>query len=177
VVRFTTAFAGRTGGVTEFRVTIFGVGSRMMRDERAGIAVLEELARRPLPQGVRLCETGTDGYGLATDLEETDVAVVVDCAAMGREPGAVVAFSPEEAESTFQDRRLSLHSLDVLSVIQLARQLGCKAEVRIVGIQPATVEVGDELSEAVAAAIPRAVALVEREIAAALRNRPAEHAE
>ncbi len=160
--------------MTELRVTIFGVGSRMMRDERAGIMVLEELARRPLPPGVRLRETGTDGYGLAADLDDTDVAIVVDCAQMGREPGAVVAFSPEEAESTFQDRRLSLHSLDVLSVIQLARQLGCKAEVRIVGIQPGAVEIGDELSAAVAAAIPRAVALVEREIAAARAGRPAE---
>jgi len=163
--------------VTELRVTIFGVGSRMMRDERAGIAVLEELARRPLPPGVLLRETGTDGYGLATDLEDADVAIVVDCAQMGKEPGTVLAFSPEEAESRFLDRRMSLHSLDVLSVIQLARQLGCKATIRIVGIQPATVEVGDELSEAVAAAVPRAVALVEREVAAAIRNRPAEHAE
>ncbi len=154
--------------MTEFRVTIFGVGSRMMRDERAGIAVLEELARRTLPPGVRLRETGTDAYGLATDLEETDAAIVVDCAQMGKEPGTVLVFSPEEAESTFLDRRMSLHSLDVLSVIQLARQLGCAATIRIVGIQPATVEVGDELSEAVAAAVPRAVALVEREVAAAL---------
>ena len=157
--------------MTEFRVTIFGVGSRMMRDERAGIAVLEELAARSLPQGVRLRETGTDAYGLATDLEDTQAAIIVDCAQMGKEPGTVLVFSPEEAESTFLDRRMSLHSLDVLSVIQLARQLGCAATIRIVGIQPAVVDVGDDLSEAVAAAIPRAVALVEGEVAAALEEK------
>ncbi len=50
--------------MTESRVTIFGAGSRMMGDERAGIAVLEALAQTPLPPGVALRETGTDGYGL-----------------------------------------------------------------------------------------------------------------
>jgi len=159
--------------VTQFRITVFGAGSRMMRDERAGIAVLEELARRALPQGVALRETGTDGYGLVNDLEETDYAIVVDCADMGKPPGTVVAFSPDEVESTAADARLSLHSINLLGVVQLARQLGCRAVVRIVGIQPQVVEFGDELSPAVAAAIPQAVSLVEREIAAALAARDA----
>ncbi len=136
----------------------------MMQDERAGIAVLEELARRPLPEGVALRETGTDGYGLLADLEDVDVAIVVDCARMGREPGTVLAFSPEEVESLGWDRRMSLHSVDLLGVVALARQLGYRAAIRIIGIEPAAVAVGDELSEAVSAAIPRAVELVLREI-------------
>lgn len=154
--------------MTQFRITIFGAGSRMMRDERAGIAVIEELATRPLPQGVAVRETGTDGYGLVNDLEDTDVAIIVDCADMGLAPGSVRAFAPEEVESTVRDRRMSLHSVNLLGVVQLAQQLGHRARVRIVGIQPQAVELGDELSEPVAAAIPRAVALVEREVATAL---------
>jgi len=161
--------------VTQFRITIFGAGSRMMRDERAGIAVLEALGRRPLPPCVSLRETGTDGYGLVNDLEDTDVGIIVDCADMGLPPGTVRAFSPEEVESTVRDRRMSLHSVNLLGVVQLAQQLGHRARVRIVGIQPQVVELGDDLSEAVAAAIPRAVELVEREIATALvPPRPAE---
>ncbi|HUT32522.1 MAG TPA: hydrogenase maturation protease [Planctomycetota bacterium] len=152
------------------RITVFGVGSRMMRDERAGVAVLEELARRVLPRDVRLRETGTDGYGLVNDFEDTDVAIIVDCAEMGREPGTVLVFSPDEVASTVLDRRMSLHSLDLLGVIQLAQQLGYETAIRVVGIQPAVVDFGEELSEAVAAAVPRAVALVERELAAAIQG-------
>jgi hydrogenase maturation protease len=140
----------------------------MMRDERAGIAVLEELARRPLPDGVTLRETGTDGYGLINDLEDTDVAIIVDCANMGREPGTVLAFSPKEVESTVQDQRMSLHSVNLLGVVQLAKTLGLTARIRIIGIQPKVVEMGEELSDEVAAAVPRAIELVESEIAAAL---------
>ena len=158
--------------MTEFRVTVFGAGSRMMRDERVGIAVLDELARRPLPHGVRLRETGTDGYGLVTDLDDTDAAIIVDCAQMGKEPGTVLVFSPEEAESTMLDHRVSLHSIDLLGVVRLAQQLGARASIRIVGIEPEVVDFGDELSGTVAAAVPRAVALVEREVAAALAAMP-----
>jgi hydrogenase maturation protease len=154
--------------VTKIRIKVFGAGSRLMRDERAGIAVLEALARRPLPEGVELRETGTDGYGLATDLEDADAAIVVDCAEMGKAPGTVAVFSPGEVESTLLDRRMSLHSINLLAVIQLAQQLGCRARIRIVGIQPQVVAFGEELSESVAAAVPRAVATVEREIAEAI---------
>jgi len=149
------------------RVTVFGAGSRMMRDERAGIAVLEELERRPLPEGVALRETGTDGYGLVNDLEDTDVAIVVDCADMGREAGTVLVFSPQEVESTVRDRRMSLHSIDLLGVMRLAKALGYATRIRIVGIQPKVVEMGEELSDEVAAALPRAVEAVYREIARA----------
>ena len=152
------------------RVTVFGAGSRMMRDERAGIAVLEELERRPLPEGVALRETGTDGYGLVNDLEDTDVAIVVDCADMGREAGTVHVFSPEEVESTIQDRRMSLHSINLLGVVQLARRLGLPAKIRIVGIQPKAVEMGEDLSPEVAAALPRAVEAVDREIETAKKG-------
>jgi len=141
-----------------------------MRDERAGIAVLEALARRPLPEGVELRETGTDGYGLATDLEDADAAIIVDCADMGRKPGTVAIFSPDEVESTLLDRRMSLHSIDLLAVVKLAQQLGCRARVRIVGIQPQAVDFGEELSAPVAAAVPRAAEIVEREIAAMLKG-------
>jgi len=143
----------------------------MMRDERVGIAVLEELARRKLPDGVMLRETGTDGYGLVNDLADTDVAIIVDCADMGKEPGTVLVFSPDEVESTIREQRVSVHSIDLLGVIQLAQKLGHAARIRIVGIQPEVVGLGEGLSDAVAAAVPRAVELVEKEIAAALGSK------
>jgi hydrogenase maturation protease len=143
----------------------------MMRDERAGIAVLEELARRPLPEGVSLRETGTDGYGLINDLEDTDFAIIVDCANMGCAPGTVLAFSPEEVESTVQDQRMSLHSVNLLGVVQLAKTLGLAARIRIIGIQPKVVEMGEDLSDEVAAAVTRAIEVVHREIAAALGSK------
>ena len=145
-----------------------------MRDERAGIAVLEELARRNLPGAVVLRETGTDGYGLVNDLEDTDAAIIVDCADMGREPGTVLAFSPEEVESTVRDRRISLHSVNLLGVVRLAQILGHKARIRIIGIQPKVVEMGEEFSPEVAAAVPRAVEMAEREVAAALEEKSQE---
>jgi hydrogenase maturation protease len=150
------------------RITVFGAGSRMMGDERAGIAVLEALAERVLPEGVSLRETGTDGYGLVNDLEGCDAAIIVDCADMGQAPGTVLAFGPDEVESTVRDRRMSMHSVNLLGVVRLAQQLGTATRIRIVGIQPQVVEMGEELTGAVAAAVPRAVALVKQEIAAAL---------
>ncbi len=150
------------------RIMVFGAGSRMMGDERAGIAVLEELSRTTLPHNVTLRETGTDGYGLLTDLEDADLAIVVDCAKMGLEPGSVVVFGPEEVEDRLPDKTISLHSISLLRVIQLAQQLGYTTRIRIVGIEPARVEPSEELSEPVAQAVPRAVRCVLEEIRRAL---------
>ena len=150
------------------RIMVFGAGSRMMGDERAGIAVLEELSHTTLPHNVTLRETGTDGYGLLTDLEDADLAIVVDCAKMGLEPGSVVVFGPEEVEDRLPDKTISLHSISLLRVIQLAQQLGYTTRIRIVGIEPARVEPSDELSEPVAQAVPRAVRCVLEEIRRAL---------
>jgi len=152
------------------RIVVFGAGSRMMGDERAGIAVLEKLSHADLPDCVALRETGTDGYGLLTDIEDADVAIVVDCAKMGLEPGSVVVFGPEEVEDRLPDHTVSLHSISLLRVIQLAQQLGYTTRIRIVGIEPARVEPSDELTEPVTRAIPRAVECVLDEIRRALEN-------
>lgn len=154
------------------RIVVFGAGSRMMSDERVGVAITEELARHPLPDNVTVREVGTDGYGLLSDLADADVAIVVDCARMGLEPGSVVVFGPEEVEDRLPDRRISLHSISLLGVVRLAERLGYGASIRIVAVEPQSVEPGEELSEPVAAAVPRALALIGEEIRRASQLRP-----
>ena len=102
--------------------------------------------------------------------EDADVAIIVDCADMGKEPGTVVAFSPHEVESTVRDTRVSLHSINLLGVVELAQALGYTAKIRIIGIQPQAVDFGEDLTEAVEAAVRPAAGLVVREIAATLED-------
>ncbi len=156
--------------MAEPRIIVFGAGSRIMSDEGVGIAVLERLARADLSDAVTLRETGTDGYSLLCDLEEADVAIIVDCAKMGRQPGTVVVFDPQEVQDVDAARRISLHSVSLLRLVRVARQLGYRGAIRIVGIEPQSIQPGEALSEAVARAVPVAVAKVKEEIERALRN-------
>jgi len=67
-------------------------------------------------------------------------------------------FKPDEVASLKSDKVLSLHSADVLGVIELGKTLGEKlAEIHIVAVQPEFVGPREGLSDRVLRALPNAV--------------------
>ena len=146
-------------------VVVIGVGNLLLRDEGVGVHVVREIQRLALP--VRAIDGGTAGVGLVDYLEHAAQVVFVDAARMGKEPGEVVRFGPEEVAAAVDEaeagERLSLHEQSLLGVLRLANALGYEPKVTIIGIEPKEIDWGTELSAEVAAAVPRVVELVRRE--------------
>ncbi len=146
------------------RIIVIGVGNRTLSDEGAGFRVISAVAREA-PAWVEVVDAGLPGPGLVFLLEGKDKAIIVDAVDAGRPAGTVCRFCPEELSSVDTSQDYSLHQGNILLYIQLAEALGLNAKkVILVGIQPQTLSLGEELSPAVEKAIPAAAELVLKEL-------------
>lgn len=123
-----------------------------------GCCVIEELALRKLPPDVEVMDGGTPGVGLLHLLEGRTRALIVDAAEMGRLPGEVARFRPEEVKLLGSTQRFSLHRSAVSDALALARELGLALpEIIIYAVQVGRVAWSEELSPPVEAAMPRLI--------------------
>jgi hydrogenase maturation protease len=150
---------------------IVGIGNILLRDDGVGIAVVREIERRAgrgdlqLPDGTALVDGGTLGLGLLPLVAEARAIVLVDAVDRGREPGALEVLRGAElvAEAAGGGRsgavRVSRGGLGDLLVA--ARLAGTDpAAIALVGIQPAEIAVGLELTAAVRKAVSAAAEIV-----------------
>lgn len=142
---------------------VIAVGNPFCGDDGVGAAVLAELAAAS--PHLRLADLGTDALALVEALRPDEPCVIVDAARMGRQPGAVAAFRPEEARLRLGADGLSVHGLGLAEAFALAGQLGrMPGDLLVVGVEPAGVTPGTGLSDAVAAAVPRVVEIIQAEV-------------
>ncbi len=144
------------------RVVVIGVGNELYDDDGVGVAVARELAAAGPPAGVEVIEGHVGGLDLLFDMEEADHVIFVDAVAMGRAPGEVVAFTPEEVKLLPPGTVASLHHIGLEQVLGLAELMGVTPNLHVVGIEPERVAPGLALSEAAARAVPVALAEVRR---------------
>ncbi len=148
------------------RTLVVSVGQRAAGDDGVGIAVLDELGRRDVPEGTELLHL-VDPTDLVTLLERGERVVLVD-AVLGSPPGVVVELEPEEL-SARASHPASSHGLGAAQAIRLARALSsddAAPHLRVVAVsiaRPNRYRVGlsPEVSAAVPAAANRVLALLE----------------
>lgn len=138
------------------RTRVVGIGQKVAGDDGVGIAVLDELSRRRVPEGTELLRL-VDPMALVSLLETEDRVVLVD-AVLASPPGVVMDLSPEEISSQ-ASQPASSHGMGAARAIELARALSpdTTPDLRVVAItigRPDRYRVG--LSPEVAAAVPKA---------------------
>ncbi|MHC4713682.1 MAG: hydrogenase maturation protease [Planctomycetota bacterium] len=148
-------------------VAILGIGNTLYGDDGFdtlygddgfGPRVARQLAETPLPAGVDVIDAGAIGIDLLDYLTGYDRVIIIDAAEMGLEPGTIRTFAPDQVRSLEKGTPLSLHSTDILGVIELAKALGKPvAEIHVVAVQPEFVGPGEHLSEEVKQAVEPAV--------------------
>jgi hydrogenase maturation protease len=138
---------------------VIALGQAAAGDDGVGLAVLEHLRRRGVPDGVELVHAAEDG-ALITLLETPRPVVLVD-AVLGEPPGEVLELTPQQLEASAV-RAVSTHGLGVAQAVALAREVApatVPPAIWIVGITIAPpARYVQALSAAVAAAVPRAAA-------------------
>jgi len=138
---------------------ILGIGNTLLQDEGIGIHVLHELQRQyPEPDGVSYIDGGTLSFTLAGMVEDSDSLIVVDAAQLKKEPGSMDCFIGEEMDRFLGQVKRSVHEIGLLDLLDMARLAERVPPQRaLVGIQPGSIDWGDEPSAAVRDAIPGAV--------------------
>jgi len=128
---------------------VLGLGNPLMGDEGIGNELVELLkSTSDQCSGVDFIDAGTGGMSLLYHFENRKKAIIIDCAFMGETPGTVKRFTPEEVKTVKKLTHLSLHEVDILKVIELAKQLNqCPEEIIFYAIQPDKVEQQHHLSK------------------------------
>jgi hydrogenase maturation protease len=168
-----------TGPSDRAGVLVAGVGNIFLGDDAFGVEVVQRLARRPLPEGVRVVDFGIRGLHLAYALcDGYEAVVLVDAAPRGGPPGTLYILEPEPGPSLPHSEGLPLiepHNLDPARVLRLVAALG--GQVRrlvVVGCEPDTSggeeDFSAEMSAPVRAAVDEAVGLVESLVARLLHG-------
>ncbi|MBW1646217.1 MAG: HyaD/HybD family hydrogenase maturation endopeptidase [Deltaproteobacteria bacterium] len=157
------------------KIGILGIGNLLMGDEGVGIHLLRYLEKNfILPPEVELHDGGTAGLMLASFVESCRILLVVDALDIAAPPGTIRVFHHEEVRAGQLPTSLSPHQLGFLETIELCR-LRDRApdQVVVIGICPARVEPGIELSAAIRQQLPSLAAAVGRQLAAfGLRLKP-----
>ncbi len=146
---------------------VLALGNPLRGDDGVGAAVIEALAAAGVPQGVDLVDGGTPGLETVLLLQGYQRAIIIDAAAMGREPGVWVRFTPDEVVLPSEDSGLrgTLHDAGLAEALQLGKMLGIlPGELVIFGVQP--LQLGWELglSDQVRAAVPQVCAAILSEL-------------
>jgi hydrogenase maturation protease len=161
------------------RVLVAGVGNIFLGDDGFGVEVVQRLARRHQPEGVRVVDFGIRGIDLTYALMDGyEGVILVDATRRGGPPGTLYVLEPEPGSPAgLEGLLVEPHALTPDRVLRLAAALGGPARrVALVGCEPAAAgeeEMSLGLSEPVRAAVDEAVGLVESLVAKLLAEAPA----
>ena len=157
---------------------ILGLGNVICGDDGVGVAAVERLARDyELPEGVQALDGGTLGLSLLAHVTGADDLLLVDAIRTGAPPGTLVRLAGSDVAPAVRER-LSVHQIGVADLLDALRLLDeVPRRLVLLGLEPATLELGLGCSPAVAARIDDLVAAVAAEAEALghpLRRRPAD---
>ena len=145
-------------------VLVLGVGNALLGDDGAGLLVLAELERDAAEWGgqVEFLDGGTQGLALLDRIASRRALLVLDAVALGAEPGTVHVL---RGWAHAGGRASTAHESNVAELLQASTLLGeCPEQVTVIGIEPARIETGMGVSEAVAKAVGEAVEAARREL-------------
>lgn len=147
-------------------ILVLGLGNLLMTDDALGGRVIATLEQRfTFPAQVALLDGGTLGLDLLPRLEGIDKLLVVDALEMDAAPGTLFRLAGDEVPRAFAGK-LSVHQMGLQDLLAVAELLGhLPAQLVVWGAQAASIEMGTELSAALAPALERVVEAVVGELA------------
>jgi hydrogenase maturation protease len=133
---------------------VLGLGNVLLMDDGVGGAAVSLLLDRfEVPDGVSVLDGGTLGLSLLPHLEAADTVILVDAVRTDDAPGTLVRFDGDDVAPAVATR-LSPHQVGVADLLDGARWLGRYPErVLLLGLVPASIELGVGLSPMVHASL------------------------
>ncbi|MGE5462787.1 MAG: hydrogenase 3 maturation endopeptidase HyCI [Syntrophothermus sp.] len=139
------------------RIAILGIGNALRSDDAAGILVARGLAQSRIARElhfVRVIDAGHAPENRTVELRPFDpeLVILVDAAEMGKAPGAAHWVGIDEIDGM----SASTHSMPLSMLAKyLTLEFGC--EVRVLGIQPQSNELGESISREVLGSVEKIV--------------------
>jgi hydrogenase maturation protease len=165
--------------MTNPNILVAGLGNIFLGDDGFGVEVVRKLSEHTLPAEVRVVDIGIRSFDLAFALHDgADLTILVDATQRGNPPGTLYTIEINTKDlGSRQTPAVDGHRLDPMQVLKMAKGMdGELGRILLVGCEPATFGPEEEgqmgLSPPVAAAVDRAVELIESLIAKSRNDRP-----
>jgi hydrogenase maturation protease len=133
-------------------LAIVGVGNPIMGDDGVGPTVVDRLTESPAGSAadVRLTDAGTTGFLALEAMSGAERAVVVDAVETGDTPGTIHEYRCVDGSFETAIPEMTMHDVSFTEAMVAARDVyDLPDEIRILGVEPADVSIGEELSEPV----------------------------
>ena len=137
------------------RIVIAGLGNLLLRDDGVGVHAVTELQKDP-PACGEVIDVGTAVLHAQSLVEDAEKLLLIDAVRADGEPGTVYLFNGDDVRA--DSSPASLHSMGLCSAIRMLPEDRRPKEVLVLGVEPAVIEYGMELSPVVLAVLPRVVA-------------------
>jgi hydrogenase maturation protease len=135
------------------KIAVVGVGNTIHSDDGVGVHALMKLQADPrLPRDVTLIDGGTHGIDLLAYLHDSSRLLLLDAVDVGERAGTLVRMGDSELRGL--PCGASVHQLgvaDLLATLPLVSDI--PREIVLLGVQPASTDLGTELSAPVEAAL------------------------
>jgi hydrogenase maturation protease len=137
-------------------ILVMGVGNYLMGDEGIGVRLIEEMARKPLPEYLELLDGGTGGFLLLDRFQAYRTVIFIDATMDGKPAGSISLLRPKFA-SDFPSA-LSVHDLGLKDMIEAVYLLEHEPELYLLTISIDHIDpMSLALSKPVEDAIPEAI--------------------
>ena len=138
---------------------IIGLGNYARNDDGIGLRIVEKIVEQDLDKDFEAVEIGNDGMRLLTYFtDRTDSILLVDCALMDRKPGEHLLFSYDDIRTEKKVGNISTHEGDIVKLVELAKSLEYPVpEIRILAVEPESLEMDMTLSECLESRLPEYV--------------------
>lgn len=150
------------------RIVILGTGNLLRSDDGVGVHAAQALALDP-PPGAEVVDAGTDVLSALPFLEQADRALLIDALQAGGAPGDVYEL-PEDQVRARTDGAATAHAVSLLAARHLSPPGARWPAITVLGVEPAVLDYGTQLSPAVAAALPEVLRRSRAIVAAWLRD-------
>jgi hydrogenase maturation protease len=152
------------------KVIICGIGNTLLQDEGVGVHVVRELQKLPLPPSVEVIEAGTMLLDFIFQMREARQVILVDAMRADGPPGSIYLLDARDLLQARTDQPLSLHQVGAVQILKIMALEKDPPPCLVIGIEPASLEWGLELSETIKEKMPEILKVVQDEIGTALSS-------
>jgi len=148
------------------KTLILGVGNYILSDDGLSVHVLERLqADNLIPDDIQMIDGGTCGLDLLQYLEGVSNLIIID-AIKTRDgtPGSIIRLDGDQIPA-YLSLKISPHDIGLPDLLATAKLRDLYPEnIVAFGIQPASLELGVDLSPEVAANVDALIELIKKEV-------------
>ncbi|MBU8848544.1 MAG: HyaD/HybD family hydrogenase maturation endopeptidase [Desulfobacterales bacterium] len=153
------------------KLLVLGVGNILMMDEGAGVHAVHEFWTEKENYDESLVDF-IDGGTFTQDIfylfEGYEQVLVLDIVRAGHEPGTIYSLDEDDLVKN-KKQILSLHDVDLLDSLDMARMRGHRPKLKVLGIEPDKIDWGTEMTPALVKAFPAFMNVAKKHIEVLLK--------